>query len=277
LKAHVRIVLLALLWLGGTLCSAAEPFVEPALQLGFNHLYNLEFNEAHRTFQQWLETHPDDPRAPVFDAAAYLFAEFDRLHILQSEFFAQSTFSRRAAHQADPAVYRAFMSALARAKTLADARLQRAPHDQNALFSNLLSYGLQADYHALIDRRDLQALSDTSDGRRVAAQLLAEHPDCYDAYLAEGVENYLLSQKAAPVRWMLHLAGAGTDKERGLAKLRLTAEKGVYLRPYAQLLLAIAALRDGNHTRAEQLLSALSAEFPRNQLYRNELAKLKKS
>src|SRR5438270_9590053 len=57
------------------------------LQEGFNRLYNLSFDAAHRSFKSWEQTHPADPRAPVFDAAAYLFSEFDRLHILQSEFF----------------------------------------------------------------------------------------------------------------------------------------------------------------------------------------------
>ncbi len=50
-------------------------------------MYNLDFEGAHRTFAQWQQQHPEDPLGPVSDAAAYLFGEFDRLHILQSQFF----------------------------------------------------------------------------------------------------------------------------------------------------------------------------------------------
>jgi hypothetical protein len=108
----------------------------------------------------------------------------------------------------------------------------------------------------------------------LAEQLLARDPSCYDAYLAVGIENYLLGLNPAPVRWLLRLTGAQTDKDEGIAKLRLTAEKGRYLAPYARLLLAIAALRDHDRQQARELLSGLAEEFPQNQLYRRELGRL---
>jgi hypothetical protein len=111
-------------------------------------------------------------------------------------------------------------------------------------------------------------------GRALAEKLLALDPSCYDAYLAVGVENYLLGNNAAPVRWLLRLGGAETDKQEGIAKLRLTAEKGHYLAPYARLLLAVAALRDHDRETARRLLAALAEEFPQNALYRKELARL---
>jgi hypothetical protein len=110
--------------------------------------------------------------------------------------------------------------------------------------------------------------------RSLAERLLAADPSCYDAYLAVGVENYLLSLNAAPVRWILRLGGAQTDREEGLQKLRLTASKGHYLAPYARLLLAVAALRDKDRDTARELLAGLSREFPGNDLYRKELARI---
>ncbi len=50
-------------------------------------MYNLQFADAHRTFLEWEKSHPSDPIGPASNAAAYLFSEFDRLHVLQSEFF----------------------------------------------------------------------------------------------------------------------------------------------------------------------------------------------
>jgi hypothetical protein len=76
------------------------------------------------------------------------------------------------------------------------------------------------------------------------------------------------------VRWLLRLGGAQTDKQDGLSKLRLTAEKGHYLAPYARLLLAVAALRDRDRGQARSLLAGLAQEFPSNQLYQNELARI---
>ena len=103
---------------------------------------------------------------------------------------------------------------------------------------------------------------------------MAVDPACYDAYLAVGVENYILGLNPAPVRWLLRLYGAETDKELGLRKLQLTAERGHYLLPFARLLLAVAALRDKHPDQARELLQNLAQEFPNNQLYRRELARL---
>jgi hypothetical protein len=110
--------------------------------------------------------------------------------------------------------------------------------------------------------------------RQQAEQLLALRPDYYDAYLAIGVENYMLSLKPAPMRWLLQMGGAETDRSKGIAKLRLTAEKGRYLEPFARLLLAVAAARDKDYQRARELMAGLVREFPRNRLYARELARL---
>lgn len=85
----------------------------------------------------------------------------------------------------------------------------------------------------------------------------------------------LLSLRLAPVRWVLQWSGAQTDKNTGLKNLRVTAERGHYLQPYARLLLAVAALRDQDRNGARSLLQDLAREFPHNRLYRAALAQLR--
>ena len=96
----------------------------------------------------------------------------------------------------------------------------------------------------------------------MAEKLLAKDPNLCDAWIAVGVENYMLSIKPAPVRWVLRLTGAQTDRGVGIEKLKLAAEKGHYLAPFARLMLAVVALRDSDPTRARELLSGL-ARIPR--------------
>lgn len=258
---------------GGLYPSTTPP--GSALDNGYRQMYNLNFPEAHNTFREWKTAHPADPLGPASDAAAYLFAEFDRLHILQSEFFTHDReFKSRSKLTADPAAREAFLKQLDECERLAKAALAHDPKDRNAEFARILGMGLRSDYLALIERRDLQSLTIMKTGRTLALDLLAKDPSCYDAYLAVGVENYMLGIKPAPVRWVLSWTGAQTDKEQGLRELRLTAEKGHYLQPFARLLLAVAALRDNDRTKARELLSGLAHEFPSNQLYQKELARL---
>src|SRR5689334_21358399 len=122
---------------------------------------------------------------PASDAAAYLFSEFDRLHILQSEFFVDdNSFFHRRTTAPDPEVKKKFEAALADTKRLADAKLQTSPDDYDALFANILRLGLHADYLALIERHYLASLDDVKQSRTSAEHLLSICSNCYDAYLA---------------------------------------------------------------------------------------------
>jgi hypothetical protein len=256
-------------------CLAGSVTAIPAVESGYRQMYNLDFDEAHKTFEAWERDHPNDPMGTVSNAAAYLFAEFDRLNILHSEFFVEdSMFRRRPKLTADPVARKAFDAELEKSLKLADAILAQAPRDTDALFVKIMALGLRADFVALIDRHYLDSLNVMKSSRSTAEQLLAIEPNYFDAYLAVGVENYLLSLKPAPLRWFLQMNGAETDRDRGIQNLRLTAEKGHYLCPYARLLLAVAALRNKDKAQAREILSKLAVEFPRNRLYSEELARL---
>jgi hypothetical protein len=259
-----------------TLFLAADPApAAAALDLGYRQMYDLQFGEAHKTFAECERQHPNDPLIPVSDAAAYMFAEFDRLNILQSEFFVHDdNFRHPKKLNPDPAARQAFDAELAKAGKMAAGELGSTPQDANALFATIMVSGLRADFDGLVDKHYLSSLSAVKNSRVMAEKLLAIDPTCYDAHLAVGVENYMLSLKAAPMRWFLRIAGAETDRELGLQRLRLTAEKGHYLKPYAQLLLAVAALRDMDRDRARAILRDLAMQFPHNRLYVEELARL---
>jgi hypothetical protein len=272
---HIRVSIVAAVLLLSCVGAFAETTAPTLLDDGYRDMYNLQFAQAHQQFQQWERLHPQDPLGPVSDAAAYLYDEFDRLHVLEVELFVDDAkFENRAKVSANPQIKQAFETDLSQCEKITGTILARDPGNADALFANALVQGLRGDYLALIEKRDVAALKFVKAGRTIAEKLLAAHPSYYDAYLAIGVENYLLSLKPAPVRWLLHMTGAQTDHAAGIAKLQITAEKGHYLLPYARLLLAVAALRDGNRDRSREILSGLAREFPNNHLYAVELAKL---
>lgn len=245
------------------------------LDMGFRQMYNLQFADAHQTFQAYERSHPEDAMGPTSRAAAYLFSEFERLGVLQTELFVNDEmFEGRKKPEPNPDVRAAFTQEIEESNQRADAALARSPNDRDALLAKVLNLGLEADYLAMVEKRNMAAVSTSKRASKLAERLLRAAPDCYDAYLAIGIENYLLGLRPAPVRWLLRLYGARTDKNEGIRKLKLTAEHGHYLLPYARLMLAVAALRDDDRNRARELLGNLAQEFPSNTLYRRELAKL---
>ena len=247
----------------------------PALDAGFHSMYDVQFAEAHAVFAEYMRQHPQDPMGPVSDAAAYLFSEFHRTGVLDMDLFtSNSNYLHRRKNSPDPAVKSAFDAALKKTNQLADSALSKHPKDADALLAKTLAYGLLADYTSLIGRRDIAGFEYTKSGSFYAHKLLEIDPKAYDAYLAVGMENYILGLKPAPVRWLLQMAGGETDRALGERELELTASQGHYLAPLAKLLLAVAAIRDNDKLKARQLLASLAQEFPNNPMYATQLAKI---
>src|SRR5579872_2459530 len=59
-----------------------------SLARGYNDAYNLDFAGAQQQFSGWERSNPRAALGPVSEAAGLLFSEFDRLGVLQTEFFA---------------------------------------------------------------------------------------------------------------------------------------------------------------------------------------------
>jgi hypothetical protein len=273
--------MLAALWLGlatpGLASAAAGPDAIPstALDRGFLGLYNLDFAGAQRDFSAWESQHPDDPVGPVSQAAGFLFSEFNRLGVLEGQFYDNDkAFTDRSQLSPDPAIHRQFEATLDHAEQLAHARLNKNDKDPDALFALTLSSGLRADYAALIEKKNLASLHYTKEASTWAQQLLAVCSNCYDAQLATGFTKYIIGSMSAPVRWLMRMGGLPADKQGGIADLQLTAQHGHYLAPFARILLAIAYVRDKNKPRALELLSSLRAQFPGNTLFPREIARL---
>ena len=242
---------------------------------GWLKMYDMRFDEAHQVFAEWKQSHPADALGPASDAAAYLFSELARLGVLESELFVDDArYEKRSSVHMDPELKTRFDREVESAGRLADVSLRASPTDANALFAKSLTFGLRADLAALIEKQDIAALRFTKQGRPFADRLTAADPKAYDGYLGLGVENYLLSLKPAPLRMLLWLTGSQVDREKGIEQLRMTAQHGHYLEPFAKLLLAVAALRDNNKALARSFLSELHNRFPHNPLYLQELNRI---
>src|SRR5438270_8904668 len=118
--------------------TASEPTIISASTLdhGFAGLYNLDFAGAQKDFAAWQAQHPDDPVGPGSEAAGFLFSEFNRLGVLEAQFYENdSAFEKRPKLKADPALRDRFQSALGRAENLAHARLAKDAKDRDGLFA----------------------------------------------------------------------------------------------------------------------------------------------
>ncbi len=257
---------------------AAADVSMPALDQGFRRLYDLDFAGAQKVFESWERQNPDNPMGPVSEAAGVLFSEFNRLGVLEAQFYEDdSIFAARKKYDVDPSERALFEQRLVRAENLARSRLSRDARDRDALLAMTMASGLRSDFAALIEKRNVLSLHYTKDATAWANQLLAADPSCYDAHLAGGISRYIIGSMAAPVRWILRIGGISGDKAEGIAELQLTASQGQLLAPFARILLAIAYVREKEPAQARDLLLSLQHEFPDNPLFGRELARLDKN
>jgi hypothetical protein len=250
----------------------------PELDTGFHLLYELKPVEARAQFEAWQKSHPQDPLGYASEAASYLFEECYRQGVLTSDFFLDDKrFLGKIPLKPDPQLRAAFFASVKQTQDLAQLRLKTNPDDPNALFAMSLGLGMPADYASLIDKRQLDSLKKIREADAYSNKLLQVVPDAADAYLGLGTANYIIGSLPGPKRFVLGFAGIHGDKKKGIEQLETAAKYGHYLRPFAKILLALAALREKTPEVARAQLTELVAEFPENSLFASELAKLPRS
>ncbi len=164
LERFPKLFLISLLLLGSSLTHASTALPSASLDRGFLRLYDLNFSAAQSEFEAWQKLNPEDPMGAVSEAVGVLFSEFNRLGVLEAQFYeSDSVFAARKSYQADPAQRTRFEQQLDRAEKMAKANLAKDGRDLDSLFAMTLSNGLRSDFAALIEKRNVASLHFTKE------------------------------------------------------------------------------------------------------------------
>jgi len=246
----------------------------PELSVGFDLLYEQKFAEAREGFTNWESRNPQQPFGAVAVAASYLFEELSRQGVLTSDFFLnEKKFRQGIDGSPDPERMSHFRDALARARELAMERQKTDPKDGEALLALTLAAGMESDAESILQKKHLAGLKHMKQANGYAKELLAQHPDVTDAYIAPGIANYIIGSQGAGSRFVLRFDGIHGDKKVGMEQVAKTAENGRYLRPFAKIILALAARRENQNALAQKLFRELSEQYPDSVLFASEYAK----
>ncbi|MFN7924599.1 MAG: hypothetical protein U0Q16_31140 [Bryobacteraceae bacterium] len=260
----------------GIACAVAALAAPDPVRETFDHLYNFDFSQAHKTADAHLKASPGDPLGYSAKAAVDLFHELDRLKILQGEFFADDKkISGDDKLTADPEIRMRFYGSIEAAQKLADQNLASDATRTRALFSHALAEGMRMDYMAFIEKKQLRSLAAARRSQGYAVELLKRDPSFVDAYLTTGLTEYLVGSLPFFIRWFVKFDDTQGDKQRGVANLEKVAASGRYLGPFARILLSIINLREKNLPRTASLLEGLTQEYPKNSLLKGELEKVR--
>ena len=254
------------------LLHAAEP---AAIEQAFDRLYNFNFPAAHQILDGYIAAHGQDPLPYAVRGAGYLFFELDRLGILEGEFFtSDDRIADKKKLKPDPGIRAQFLKAVDDAQSRAGAILAKRPQDHDALFAMCIAQGITTDYMALVEKRQIKSLGTAKSSNRFAQELLRIDPTFYDAYLSTGITEIWWGSLLFFIRWFVRFENVQGSKEQGIKNLKLVADRGHYLRPFAKILLGIVYMREKKPQQTEQLLAELTHEYPANPLLRKELGKV---
>jgi hypothetical protein len=247
-----------------------------ALQEAVTRMYDFDFAATHQGLDRYIVDHSSEPLPYAFRASAYLFAEMDRLGILESEFLIddEKIAEKKKRLEPDPATRRSFLLAVADAESRANYALKTNPNDRDALFAMCVAQGVSTDYMAFVEKRQISSLSVAKKGNGYAQRLLKLDPKFYDAYLTTGVSEYMLGSLPFFVRWFVHFDNVDGNKQKGIDRLEMVSREGRFFRPFSKILLGIIALREKRPRDAQRFLAELAHDFPANPLFRKELAKV---
>lgn len=250
----------------------ADPSAE-YLESGFRHLYGLDFKAAREEFIDYQKAHPDDPMGKAAEAASYLYEEFNDKGILSSQFFLNDArFLGGVEGTAVENRNAQFISTNHLAREMAKAHLKANPSDSHDLLILTMTDGMESNYDALIEKKQLAALNMMKQAEAEANTLLSIDPNAKDAYVALGMSNYVIGCLPGFKKAFLWFGGVHGDREKGIQLMSEAAANGHYFRPFAKIMLALAYEREKQSARAKTLLAELTDQFPSNPHYSEELA-----
>ena len=242
---------------------------------GFDHFYNLEYDQALTEFETAQKQNPQDIGPYNHIAQTLLYREMYRNGALETELVSGSNpFLRREKMNPSPEVQKEFTEAIDKAISLADARLQNNPDDANALQGRGIAYGLRANYNFLVRKAWRDALHDATEARKDSNRVSELDPANYDARLIQGVHDYVVGSLPWSWRMLGFLVGFHGDKERGLHTIEEVSKRGNLNKVDAEVLLCALYRREEEAKKALPLLEDLQRRFPRNHLVLFEQAQM---
>jgi tetratricopeptide (TPR) repeat protein len=248
---------------------------EIRLSKGFDHFYNLEYDEAIAEFSRAIKGDPDNPERYNHLAQAILYRAMYRGGALESELVTgNNSFLRRPKLSPSAEDQKLFEDAIQRAMQLAQARIEKNQNDLRASYSLGVSHGIRANYNFLVRKAWMDALRDATAARKLHNRVSELDPSMVDARLVQGAHDYVVGSLPWHIKMIGFLAGFRGDRERGIKTLELVAHKGEQNRVEAGILLAAIYRRERRAGQAIPLLEDMVRRFPRNHLLRFEMVQM---
>ena len=245
------------------------------LSKGFDHFYNLEYDACIAEFQRAIREHPAEPQRYNHLAQGLMYREMFKAGALESEMVTGANpFLRRGRLEPPAEVESQFHEAITKAMSLSQSLLAARPRDAGATYALGVAHGLRGNWNFLVRKAYMDSLRDLTASRKLATKAVEFEPQLIDARIILGLHDYVLGSLPAYIKMLGFLAGFRGDREAGVRTIKEVAAKGTMNTTDAKVLLGVIYRRERRSKEAIPLLDDLIQRFPRNYLFRLELAQM---
>ncbi len=238
---------------------------------GYDALYNLDYEGARKRFQKMIELAPDHPAGAQCFASSLWLQQLNQAWELKATLYSTDAYESGKS-KPDRTQVDAFRKWIRTSKQLSQARLRKDPRDVEALYFLGAAEGLEAAYAGAIERKFRAALRSGTDSVDHHREVLKLAPDFHDAELTIGLMNYIVGALPLPVKMLVATMGVRGSKKRGLEALERVTVQGEWARDVARVLLIDLYKREKRFTDAFEVARQLSEKYPRNYLFKLQMA-----
>ena len=229
-----------------------KPVQEEIAMRGVRQMYNFQFDESKRSFEEFTSLNPEHP-------AGYLY-----LVVLE-------WFTLRMVEE-DKEIWGRMIDGLENVIEIGEKRLQKYPDDALSMVFLGSARGLKARV-ALSKNNLLDTFYDAQAGFSIINDAMEVNPSMIDPLIGVGVFHYFIAISGSFIRSIAFMAGLGSSREAALEKLNYVAENGMYATVEARSFLMFAyAYVEEDHAKALVFARGLVEEFDENPYFRGKLA-----
>ena len=251
------------------------PAQQKLIDQGFEHFYNLEYDEAIASFEKAIAENPSSPDLHNHLAQTLVFREMFRDGALESELVSgNNSFLRRPKLNPTPETEKRFLDQVGTAISLCESRLKTNPKDTGAMYAEGIAYGLRSNYFWVVKKAWRDSLKDATAARKLHNRVSELEPGNVDARLVQGLHDYIVGSLPWNWRMLGFLVGIHGDKAKGIRTVQDVAANGRLNRMDARILLCALYRREGQTRAAVPIVQELIQRYPRNFLLRLELAQM---
>lgn len=239
-----------------TYLSVEAQTLEERIQTGIKQIYNIEFEQAEKTFRSILTDYPENP------AGRFFLAMVDWWKILldlDNESYDQMFFQKL-----EDVIFHC------------NQILKKDKNNVDALFFKGGAIGFRGRLRALRDSW-LKAADDGREALPIVEYASKLDPSNQDVQLGFGIYNYyaaVIPEEFPYIKPLMIFFPKG-DKEKGIAQLVNTAQNGKYAKYEAQyFLMTLFFNYEKNYDEAKKYADNLTSLFPRNPSFQRWLGRI---